>query len=103
MANITDPVAISFSDQTLRPVSDHLAGMEKRLADMVADWTAANLNPVYTNNAADMLEDGAFGGDGRVPVSGADVQTLKTALLAIKAVVDANSAIFHKFSVNTRE
>lgn len=103
MPNITDPVAVSFSDQTLRPISDRIAALEKRLSDMAADWTAAGLNPIYTNDAGDMLEDGAFGGDGRVPVSGADVHTLKTALLALKAVVDSNSAIFHKFSVNARD
>lgn len=76
MANITDPRAISFSNEKIRIAADKLAQAYTFCKIAVTEYYAENLGALYTGG--DTIEDGAFNGDGRKVVTGNDALLLIT-------------------------
>lgn len=74
MANITDPTAIAFVNELLRPWSDRITGT---VVSMEAEWPLWNdvVGPIFAAEPdSDLVIDGAAD-DGRVILTVGDVET----------------------------
>lgn len=94
---ITDPNAVAFVNDVVRPAADRLAGIIPLLQSVLLQWNAKGLAATITNTS-DLIDDGsATGGsapnspDGRTPITGADVVAMITNMQSIQANIQANS------------
>lgn len=87
---ITDPNAIQFINQRIRPLADLRAKYYNLSKIAAAEFTAKNLSATITNDSS-VVNDGSQGttGDGRTSITGADVNVL---LALAGADVTANEA-----------
>jgi hypothetical protein len=81
---ITNPQAISFSDQRLRRAADKLAQAYYFAKIVKQEWDANSMSSLITNTS-DVIRDGASpsddngtGGDGRHVVTGAEATAIVT-------------------------
>ena len=103
MPDITDPVAVTFCNESIRPLCDRLVTAYYALERLKSEWLAAGLQTSIPNDASALI-DGAPG-DGRVGLTGADIHAVKTIALAFLGVfaTNANLDALMKAQVNARE
>lgn len=115
--NITDPVAVRFSNQALRPIADELAGIyaackERLLSSQQTAATAATIAAVYAAAPAELIDDGSIAGgsaqgspDGRGNVAGQDATNLLSVCEAVVNLFESNAnqvlTQVAKYKVNT--
>lgn len=75
---ITDPTAIGFSNEQIRPLADKLAQIYTQCKTIVNVWNAQSMGTVITNTS-DIIEDGSgSGSDTRNQITGADATNIIT-------------------------
>ena len=91
MAAITDPVAIKFANEKIRPIADCLAQLDNWANAIINEWTAISGTTLFPNTT-DIVQDGAsingtnsVGGDGRPVITGAKVNNIITRLTALRS------------------
>lgn len=72
---ITDPAAIRFVNERIRPLADRLARMNALLALLLGEWDAKGMADLIPDDAAAAVEDGRAS-EGIVQVTGADVRDI---------------------------
>ena len=82
---ITDPEAIAFLSNEVRPIAERLRDLNVVVDDILLSWFAG-LNVTITDTA-DVIEDGRDA-EGVSRVTGADVHALMAQVLAIQAQFD---------------
>lgn len=91
MANNTNPVAIAFSDDQLRPLGDKLAQVYFLCKAVTAEWTAKGIGALIPDNADLIADKSVTAGDGRSPISGTDVNALASLVVAFTADMEASA------------
>lgn len=93
MAAITNPQAIRFCNEKIRPAADRLALLDNYAAAVLAEWTAIG-GVALIPNTTDVVTDGASvngvdatGGDGRLVITGAKVSNIINRLTAYRSAV----------------
>ena len=90
MAEITNPEAIRFCNEKVRPAAARLAKAFYFAKIAYAEWTANGMGDIIAYNNADLVVDGA-GTDGRHPITGISVNNLITRLSELIADYEASS------------
>lgn len=90
MAQITDPEAIRFCNETVRPLCEEARALAAKVAALTTLWYGG-INSKFPNSANDTVEDGREG-EGVSRLTGADVNNVLTQLLGITL----NSEIIQK-------
>lgn len=94
MANNVNAQAIAFSNNYARVGADNLVSCYLTLKRMVQVWTGQSVSGVIPNNS-DLIQDGATvasgQGDGRVPVTNAQINVLIANATTIIAAMEANT------------
>lgn len=102
MANITDTNGIAFSNTKIRVAADKYMQLYWFAKAMVATWNADNLNAIFTNDTSAVIDNATV--DGRMPITGADVQVLISHLNTLITDMEATSFIkrnqVNKIAVN---
>lgn len=98
MANIIDANGIAFSNNKVRVAADKYMQLYWFAKAMVATWNADNLNAIFTNDTSPVI-DGAPA-DGRMAITGANVQVLISHLNTLITDMEATSFI-KRNQVNT--
>ena len=115
--NITDPVAVRFSNQGLRTIADALAGIyasckERLLSSQATAASGGTIASVFSNAPSELIDDGSLvggtfsaGPDGRGNVSGQDATNLLAICQQIVGLCEANGnqllGQVAKYKVNT--
>lgn len=104
MAEITDPQAVVFANESVRSAADLMAQGYLRAKAAIAAYDAKGLDAVFgANGGADVVVDGSAT-DGRTPIVGGEVQALVQGLRDLVADFEANSSVKHnlvmKIAVN---
>lgn len=92
---ITDPQAVAFCNQSIRPLADLLAQGYIACKQINILFAAKGLAALIPNDPAQVVIDGAATaggtpGDGRTIITGADVNALLTIAAAWQATCEAN-------------
>jgi hypothetical protein len=90
MADITDPAAVRYCNERVRPAADRLAQAYNYAKSVTDEWVANDLGTDIPNNAADTVVDGAET-DGRHVISGEDVHDLINRLNELITDYEANT------------
>ena len=95
---ITDPVAIKFCNEKIRPAANLLAQLDTFAGAILNEWTALGGTALVPNTSA-VVQDGAApdgltsaGGDGRPVITGAKVNNIINRLTALRATA-SNSGL----------
>ena len=103
MADITNPEAVRFCNDRLRPMADALAVAYYAARSFVDEWDANSMNNLITNTNLDTIIDGSSG-DGRHHVTGADARRVYDVALAFVTDIEATSRLklkyLHEVAVN---
>jgi len=86
---ITDPQAIKFSNERIRPAADSLGKLYYAAKSILNDWYAQQVSTVLPNTDV-TLDDGSQT-DGRNTVSGADLTNVINRLSEFVADCEADS------------
>lgn len=93
MAAITNPTAVSFSNQRIRVAADLIAQLDALASTILAQWTALG-GTALIPNTADVIVDGASvngvdaaGGDGRPVITGAKANNIVNRLTEMRSTV----------------
>ncbi len=78
---ITDPTAIRFSNEKIRPAADELAQAYYKVKAIVDEWFAQSLGNVLTNTS-DQVMDGADI-DGRPVITGINVNFMMNRMIEL--------------------
>lgn len=78
---ITDPRAIKFTNEAIRPLAERLRDLKNDLDDVAVRWNA-EIAPLVPNDTS-VLEDGRAA-QGDSVLTGADITNFVTVLLALK-------------------
>src|SRR5690348_15835710 len=89
MANITDPTAIKFSNEQIRPIADRFMKLYYASKAASADWTAKGLGALFPNDSSLVVDGSAT--DGRTPITGGDVNIIVSHLNTLIADLEASS------------
>ena len=89
MPDITDPEAIAFSNQKIRPTADVLEGVYRTCRNLVDEWNATSMSAKITNTA-DPIIDGAAT-DGRTPITGINATAVVTRAIEFVTDYEASS------------
>lgn len=97
MPTITDPQAVKFVNEQLRPACDRVISAIRTLRQMGANYSADGIGAMVNPNptvAAEYVADGSINadgskGDGRTPLLGYDVDNAMTQANALLAAVTA--------------
>lgn len=91
---ITDPNAIAFINQRVRPLADLRSKLYFLSKIAAAEFTAKGLSVTITNDSS-VVNDGSQspGGDGRTSITGADVNVLLSLTNADVASNEASSSL----------
>lgn len=87
MADITDPVAITFCNEQLRPLAERLRDSHATLTELKGIWLDG-MGDYFTDSAADMIIDDRQTG-GVEQISCATIDTVVSAASAALAALDA--------------
>ena len=103
MANITDPAAVKFSNEQVRPAADKAVQFYWWLKAVQAQYNAAPSLASNLPNDSSVVVDGSAQ-DGRNQITGADVNAVLTQLAALITSFEANNSailkVFSKVAVN---
>lgn len=91
MANITNPQAIKFSNEQIRPLCEEIRAVMARISSMNTDWQAG-INVMFPNDSSPVVDNRTA--EGISALTGADIQSSVGILLAISAA--SNSQIIAK-------
>ena len=91
MADITDPVAIAYCNQEVRPLAELVRGMLAYYESVRTSWYGG-LNLVITNTADPIIDNRQD--DGVTQLTGADVNSLMSIMEAMRTA--SNSEIVEK-------
>lgn len=75
MADITDPGAILFCNEVVRPLADEVAQIYSSIQLFASLWAAKGMTTLIPNDPTANIIDGATT-DGRTPITGEDVNTM---------------------------
>lgn len=104
MANIVDPTAVKFANETIRPAADRLVQLYWLAKNAQQQFTAKGLAALIPNDTS-LVVDGAAT-DGRTPITGFDVNVVLSYLGAFVTAMEATSSLelnqVGKVAVNTR-
>jgi hypothetical protein len=89
MALITNPVAVTFCNEKVRPIADRYAQLYWLSKIFITEWNANNLGAIIPNTADTIDDKGDL--DGRGLITGAMVNGLKTNLQAVITDLEASS------------
>lgn len=96
---ITNPVAITFSNEKLRRAADLLAQLDNFANSVINEWNALGGTALIPNTVGNVLRDSASptddlgtGGDGRPVVDGAKLNNVVNRLIALRAT-NSNSGL----------
>ena len=89
MANITDPAAIAFSNNQIRPSADRYMSTYWWAKQLVADWTSKGLSSLFPNDSSVVVDGAAT--DGRTVITGADVNIIVSHVSALITDLEASS------------
>jgi len=87
MPPITDPRAVKFSNEAIRPLSERVRDLKSDIDAATTKWFS-EIAALVPSDAADILEDGRTA-NGDSILSGADITSMMTVLLGIQANLDA--------------
>lgn len=96
---ITDPRAIRFCNETLRPLAERLRDVFEDVARAEQAWTD-EIGALIPNNAADIVDDGRVA-QGVSILNGQEVNSLRAIFLQLKNL-RAGSAVTSIANVDTR-
>ena len=80
---ITDPQAIRFTNEVIRPLSEQLRALSANIDAATLAWTGG-ISALIPDSAAELLDDGRQV-EGVSRLTGADIRAVVTALAAIRA------------------
>lgn len=80
---ITDPQAIKFANEQVRPLAEDIRALLARLAAAETVWYGG-LNTLNPNDAQELLDDGREA-EGISRLTGADINSFMAVALAMKA------------------
>jgi hypothetical protein len=103
MADMDNPIVVTFVKEQERRIADVLVGLEGHL-DTQENFYINNVLPILTAGGvtdADLVPDGLFTA-GRVQLNVGDVKAIAAAIGTIKAAVVAAKTVLVKASVNPR-
>lgn len=83
MAQITNPTAIAFSNEVIRPLSEVLRAFKARTDDALIAWFAG-LNTIIGSSVDDTIEDGRDN-EGVNKLTGDDVTAIMSILSGIQS------------------
>ena len=86
---ITDPEAIKFVNQYIRPMCENIRYMKARGDDFAVKW--AQLSSDFPNDASEMVEDGRDA-EGISRLTGADINAVATVFATLLGDIDASAA-----------
>jgi len=86
---ITDPEAIKFVNEYIRPMCENIRFMKARGDDFAIKW--AGLSGDFPNDPADMVEDGRDA-EGISRLSGADINAVAIVFSALLGDIDATAS-----------
>lgn len=88
---ITNPEAVKFCNEKIRPAADKYAQLYWRAKILIAEWNAAGIGTLIPNTT-EAIDDGALL-DGRTPITGAMVNGLKNNLQAVITDLEASAGV----------
>lgn len=91
MANITNPQAIKFSNEQIRPLSEEIRAIIARINAMNTDWQAG-INAMFPNDSSPVVDNRTA--EGASALTGADINSSVGIMLAIAAA--SNTQIIAK-------
>ena len=104
MADITNPQAIKFSNEQIRPAADRYMQLYWSAKQLVADWTSKGMAQLFPNDSSVVMDGSDV--DGRTPITGADVNIMVSHLNALIADLEASNNLkrnqIQKIAVNER-
>ena len=80
MADITDPVAIRFINEEIRPLAELLRNAVALVDDMETAWFGQAINIIVTNAAGDAIADGRDA-EGVSRLTGADIHNFVVSVI----------------------
>lgn len=89
MPDITNPQAVRFSNEEIRPLADAYANLYFAAKRVAAAWSAQDIGTLIPNTS-DVIIDGSAT-DGRAAITGAKVNGLISACGALVTDLEANS------------
>ena len=90
MAEITNPQAVKFCNEQIRPAANAFARLYYDAKRIYQTWTSLSLGDVIVYDNADAVIDGSAS-DGRPVISGVDANNLMTRLGEIITDLEADS------------
>lgn len=85
MADITNPEAVRFSDEQIRPLAEKLRNLKAEVDAAMVEWFNGT-NALFPNDGSVLIDGRADQGD--TVLTGGDVNNLVTQLLAYQAQLD---------------
>ncbi len=92
MANITNPIAVTFANTELRRFNDHTLANYRTAKQLSIDYTAKGISAILGATGTDVIVDGAAT-DGRAPMTVANVNNIMARANEIVADYEANTNI----------
>lgn len=89
MAAITDPTAVKFANEKIRPTADLMGSLYFTAKALVAEWNATGMSAKITNTADNIVDGSAT--DGRNPMTGAQATAIVTRAQEVIADYEATS------------
>lgn len=89
MADITNPQAVRFCNERVRQAADRFGQLYNWCRAVRDEWTAQDIASLIPNTT-DLVVDGSAT-DGRPPITGADVHTIKDRVLELITLLEADS------------
>lgn len=91
MPDITNPEAVKFCNEKIRPVADRYAQLYWFAKIVLAEWNAGDLS-TNVPNTSDVVVDGSAT-DGRTPITGAQVNGIIANLQLLVNDLEANNEL----------
>ncbi len=86
---ITDPQAIKFSNETIRPAADQLAQLYANARTVVDQWNALGISALFPNDSTVVVDGSAT--DGRHAITGQDATNIIVRLTEFVTDYEANA------------
>lgn len=90
MADVTDPQAVRFCNERVRPAADRFAQLYYWCVSLRDEWTAQDIAGLIPNSTDVVLDGSAT--DGRPIITGADVHAVKDRVVEFLDNLDADTA-----------
>jgi hypothetical protein len=87
---ITNPQAVTFCNEKIRPVADRYAQLYWFAKMVLTEWNSTGMSAIIPNQGGETVVDGSET-DGRTPISGAHVNGMITNLQLLVNDLEANS------------